>query len=89
MSDLLLRMAKAFVDNKIEPSSFVEDYIIQWKRERDCGEGLLDSPQMSEVLSSIFCIADMFNPNEDKEDYEFDADQLRHEIGRVIGGMTP
>lgn len=38
----------------------------------------------SENLSSIFCLADLYNPHDDREDYEFSEDKLRDEVRRLI-----
>ena len=62
----------------------MHEFIVQWKRERDSGESRLDSPKVSEVLSSIFCLTDLFNPNDDRESYELDEEKLRSEIGKLI-----
>ncbi|WP_260770512.1 colicin immunity domain-containing protein, partial [Salmonella enterica] len=31
-----------------------------------------------------FCVADMFNPDDDREEYEFDDEQLRKEINKLM-----
>ena len=37
-----------------------------------------------ECLSSIFCVADIYNPNSDRDDYELDEDKLRAEVKRLM-----
>ncbi|WP_396018876.1 colicin immunity domain-containing protein [Erwinia aphidicola] len=52
----------------------------------ECDSNLLvqDDDNLSELLSSVFCIADMYNPDDDREEYEFNEEQLRHEISKLI-----
>jgi hypothetical protein len=63
----------------------------RWKHERDNKAALLDAPQMSEVLSSIFCLVDLFNADDDRESYELDELKLRAEIANLLeqAGFTP
>ncbi len=84
MSDKLLIFAKTFLGVESNAGTFVDEFISQWKQERDNGTSLSDAHQISEALSSIFCLADMFNPNDDREDYELDESKLRLEIEKVL-----
>ncbi|MCO4857949.1 colicin immunity domain-containing protein [Herbaspirillum sp. WGmk3] len=84
MSEKLLASAKTYLNNESNSERFVSDFIEQWKRERDSGESRLDSPKVSEVLSSIFCLTDLFNPDDDRESYELDEDKLRNEIRKLM-----
>jgi hypothetical protein len=88
MSEKLLQLARAFVSNSIEPAVFAEEFIAKWKQERDSGLSFSDPPVLSEALSSIFCMSDMFNADSDREDYEFDEYRLRREVDRVIRSMN-
>jgi FMN-dependent NADH-azoreductase len=84
MSDKLLIFAKTFLRAESNAETFVDEFISQWKQERDNETSLSDDPQTSEALSSIFCLADMFNPNDDRESYEFDETKLRSEMEKVL-----
>ena len=84
MSEKLLNSAKIFLNNKSDAEIFVDEFISQWKQERDNGAALYDAPQISEALSSIFCVADMFNPHEDRESYEFNEPKLRSETEKIL-----
>lgn len=84
MSEKLLASAKTYLNSGSNSELFVHEFIVQWKRERDSGESRLDSHKVSEVLSSIFCLTDLFNPNDDRESYELDEEKLRSEIGKLI-----
>lgn len=85
MSQRLFALASDFVNNSLSPEYFVEEFIGGWRAERDSGHAALDSPELSERLSSIFCIADLFNPEENRKDYEFDEDRLRIEVAKLTG----
>jgi hypothetical protein len=84
MSEQLLSLARGFVAGVTHPTDFADKYIDVWKAERDSGRLLEDSPALSAALSSIFCLADLYNPADDRESYEFDENQLRGEIERVL-----
>ena len=84
MSEKLLASAKTYLNSESNSELFVSDFIEQWKRERDSGESRLDSPKVSEILSSIFCLTDLFNPDDDRESYELDEDKLRNEIRKLM-----
>ncbi|MBN9357975.1 colicin immunity domain-containing protein [Herbaspirillum huttiense] len=84
MSEKLLASAKTYLNSESNSELFVSDFIEQWKRERDSGESRLDSPKVSEVISSIFCLTDLFNPDDDRGSYELDEDKLRNEIRKLM-----
>lgn len=84
MSEKLLESAKTYLTRESNSERFVDDFIEQWKREHDSGEYRLDSPKVSELLSSIFCLTDLFNPDDDRENYELDEDKLKNEIRKLM-----
>lgn len=84
MSERLMSLVDTFLRQEGDPEQFVNDFISQWKHERDSGKASADPPQLSEALSSIFCLADMFNADPEKEEYELDESQLRSEVKKVI-----
>jgi Bacterial self-protective colicin-like immunity len=84
MSDGLLSFAKAFLSGKSDPEEFVEEFSIRWRQERDNGILLLDKPGVSSALSSIFCLIDMFNADDDRESYELDESGLRLEMEKLL-----
>lgn len=79
-------LAFDFSERKIAAAEFVDRYMEQWRQERDSGELLADSSELSEILSSTFCLADLFNADASREDYEFDEDRLRVEIDKLLKG---
>ncbi|WP_235895551.1 colicin immunity domain-containing protein, partial [Yersinia alsatica] len=69
---------------RLSATVFSEAYIELWRIERDNKNILSYDANISDCLSSIFCLADMYNPDEDREEYEFNDDQLRDEINKLI-----
>lgn len=84
MSQKLLAFARSFVEGEILAENFADPYQMQWKTEGDNGELLNDSFQDSEKCSTIFCLADQFNPEDDRDRDEFDAEELRSRIRAVL-----
>jgi hypothetical protein len=84
MSHDLTDLARKFAAGNVSAVDFANDYISRWKSERDDGRLLQDPPEVSEALSSIFCLADLYNPEPDREEYEFDEERLRQEIKMVL-----
>lgn len=80
MSDKLLAMVDSYLASERSPEDFVEQFILQWKAERDSGLYKADPANLSELLSTIFCLADLFNAADDREDYELDDENLRLRI---------
>lgn len=76
MSQLLLEFTKSYINERIDTHTFANGYLELWKIERDSKTPLNDSDRLSEILSSIFCIVDLYNPEQDKEEYELDSKQL-------------
>jgi hypothetical protein len=89
MSHRLLDLISQFLERKIPVSTFVDGYVDGWRGERNSGELLKDDPVVSETLSSAFCIVDLYDPTEDREDYEFDEVQLRIELEKLMTGEKP
>jgi hypothetical protein len=88
MSVVLLEFAKSFVMERLSASVFSEAYIELWKIERDRGILLKDVPSLSKCLSSVFCAADMYSPEDSlREEYELNDEQLRLEVCRLIEGV--
>ena len=85
MSESLLFFAESFLKKSTSPEIFVEEFMDRWKHERDNEVALLDSPKVSEVLFSIFCLVDLFNADDDRESYELDEVKLRAEIANLLG----
>ena len=84
MSVTIFEFAKSFVKERLSASTFADAYIELWKIERDKKILEKDDPVLAECLSSIFLAADMYNPSEEREEYEFDAERLVAEILKIL-----
>lgn len=88
MSERLLESVMRFLRSEITLDEFVRSYIEGWRTERDSGDLLLDPPELSEKLSSCFCVVDLYNPREARRPYEFDENHLRANLRRVVNGES-
>ena len=87
MSMALLRQAEEFAYKSVPARLFADQFMKDWKRERD-EKALLEDPRdLSEALSSIFCVADLYNPDDDREPYEFSEERLRNEVRQLVGAL--
>ena len=84
MSQQLFESVCDFLNNDKNSSEFSDSFIHHWKNERDNGLLSLDDPEISEILSSIFCLSDLFNATEDREEYELSASDFRKEILKLF-----
>ncbi|WP_312043913.1 colicin immunity domain-containing protein [Erwinia sp.] len=84
MSIYLKDYIDRFLAKKISADEFAESYISKWKCERDGNLLQEDEGNLSELLSSTFCLSDMYNSDDDREEYEFNEDQLRDEINKIM-----
>jgi hypothetical protein len=85
MSTELYAFAEQFAIGQIPADNFADEFITRWKEERDAGMLTKDTPEASERLSSIFCVADLYNPDPDRKDYELDELQLRERVKTLMG----
>lgn len=88
MSLTVLALAKSFVLKRLSADQFSNAYIEIWKYEGETGLLQKDDSQLSECLSSIFCLADLYNPEPDREEYEFDEEQLREKVTELISTLS-
>ncbi|WP_459554715.1 colicin immunity domain-containing protein [Lacunimicrobium album] len=84
MSKKLLILAKKFTDQEVSADEFVSRFMQRWKQEGADGILLNDSPELSVGLSTIFCFADLYNPHDDRNDYELDPNTLKSKVQSVI-----
>jgi hypothetical protein len=87
MNYLLLDFSKSFVAGRLSATAFSESYIELWRIERDNKNILNYDEKVSECLSSIFCVADIYNPDDDREEYEFNEEQLCNEVRKLIAEL--
>ncbi|WP_267100944.1 colicin immunity domain-containing protein [Xanthomonas sacchari] len=81
MSTLLFDFAKSFALGRMDARVFSEAYIELWRIERDRGILREDMAPLSECLSSIFCLADMYNGEaEARQHFELDEADLLSKV---------
>ncbi|TJZ65617.1 colicin immunity domain-containing protein [Chitiniphilus eburneus] len=85
MSAALFEFARSFVVGRLSAEIFSSAYMELWKIERDRGFLQKDDSELNEKLSSIFCLADLYNPDPDREGYELDEESLRIKITQIVG----
>lgn len=84
MSVELYGFAEKFAQKQISADEFADEYIKRWKDERDADRLNDDPDDLSEQLSSIFCLSDLYCPDNDREDYELDEQGLRNEVRKIL-----
>ncbi|EHI9271109.1 colicin immunity protein [Vibrio vulnificus] len=84
MSITVLALAKSFSTERLSADEFSNAYMELWKFERDSNLLQEDESSLSECLSSIFCMADLYNPEPDREEYELDEEQFRVKVVELI-----
>lgn len=88
MSVTILEFAKSYVQGRLTADEFANSYLELWKIERDNDFLQNDNSKLSECLSSIFCLADLYNPEPDREEYELDSEQFKAEVTNTIKSFT-
>lgn len=84
MSQKLLTFARSFINGEISAGDFADPYQMLWKAKGENGDLQKDNAQDSEKCSTIFCLADQFNPDDDRDKDEFDADELKARVRSVL-----
>jgi hypothetical protein len=87
VSKTILEFARSFINGRLTADQFADSFQELWKIERDNKTLLDDNENLSECLSSIFCASDAYNPELDRESYEFDEEQLKKEVKELINKL--
>jgi hypothetical protein len=88
MSQTLFEFARSFATGRLTPDEFANAYIELWKIERDQNILRLDHTALSECLSTIFCLADLYYPESSREEYELNGEQLRARVQEMIDKLS-
>lgn len=88
MSLTVLEFARSYVAGRLTAEIFSVAYIELWKIERDRRLLQLDESALNECLSSIFCAADMYEPDESRAEYELDDEMLKSEVARLLTNIA-
>ncbi|MDQ0125830.1 hypothetical protein J2W17_004800 [Pseudomonas lini] len=84
MSLELINFAKQFVAGDLSAGTFADPYISKWSDERDANKLKDDDDNVSECASSIFVLADCYNPDFDRRESELDEDGLKCEVKATL-----
>ncbi|MDR7341992.1 hypothetical protein J2X14_000380 [Pantoea alhagi] len=84
MSQEVLQFAKDFINNKITGDEFANPYQEKWKAERDKGLLAKDPAELNEKLSTLFCLADQYNPDLYRHYSEFSASELKKRVSELL-----
>ena len=84
MSMTMLKFAQSFVNERLTADVFADAYMELWRIERDNHIILQDEAQLSECLSTIFCLSDMYYPIEKRAPGDLDEEQLRIKVSEEI-----
>lgn len=84
MSHTLILFAKSFINERLTMLEFSGAYQELWRIERDTGVLKCDENELSELISEIFILVDLFSEHENRKDYELDEQSLREKIASVI-----
>lgn len=84
MSLTLLNFTKAYLNERLDTPSFVNTYIELWRIEQDLGICHQDDKKLSLLLSSIFCLVDLYYPEDDKAEFELNDSELFAKISEEL-----
>ena len=84
MTYTILEFVNSFVNSRLSADDFANAYLELWRIEREREVWKHKEYDLGGVLASIFCVADLYNPDDDKEDYEFNDDQLKHKVIELL-----
>ncbi len=88
MSYTLLEFIRSFVDGRLSADDFVNAYMELWKIERDSDKLRVYPDDVSECLSTTFCLADLYYPESDREEYELDEEGLRNQVRKLLDPLS-
>lgn len=84
MSLELIQLAKKFADGGLSANAFADPYIAKWSAERDANKLKDDNANVSECASTIFILADCYNPDLDRRKSELDEAGLKAEVKATL-----
>lgn len=74
-----IEMAKAFVNRQVSAATFADQYIELWDA-MSAHDLTSEGVSSDRASSDIYMLADLYNPNSGREEYELDESQLREKI---------
>lgn len=85
-TDKLLNLVHDYMEGNLSIEPFVDKYFDDYRTVRDTGGLASDKLRKGEKCSTIFCLIDLYNPDNDREHYEIDEPGLRARIQKVLDG---
>ncbi|XKM13719.1 colicin immunity domain-containing protein [Orbaceae bacterium ac157xtp] len=83
IDELLLMFAKSFVNECIDGNVFSQAFMELWRIKRDYFSHK-EEHYLGECIGSLFIAADNYNPDEDREDYEFNEHDFRMAVTELL-----
>ena len=84
MSLELIDLAKKLLNGEIASQRFSDEYIKIWNNELDTNILKDDTDNLSECASTIFILADSFNPESDRSEGELDENGFKAEVKATL-----
>lgn len=84
MSSKLLNYSIKFALGSVSPEIFSAEFFTRWTQERVANILELYPPNVSEALSTIFCLVDLFEPEPDRAPYELDGPALVERVSVTL-----
>ena len=84
MSFTLLAFSKSFIKGRINADCFSNCFQELWMIERDNDVLLNDNDALSECLSTTFCLVDLYDPDDDRKDYELNGEELKVKLIELL-----
>lgn len=84
MSMELIDLAKKLLNGEIASQRFSDEYIKIWNNELDTNILKDDTDNLSECASTIFILADSFNPESDRSEGELDENGFKAEVKATL-----
>lgn len=73
-----------FLLDRIDATTFVDRYFEYRRENQNSREASIQLPIESDVHGTVFCLADLYNPDKEKKEYELDSLQLKAEIEKWL-----
>jgi hypothetical protein len=80
----LLEFARRFAAGDISADEFSDTFIDRWREEGEDDVYKAEHYELGGRLASIFCLADLYNPDSNRAPYELDESRLREEVRKLV-----
>lgn len=80
----LIELAKQLVSSEITAAYYELEYLAIWREEGKAGLLAQDPKTLGECASTLFILADCYNPDPDRHDSELDEEGLKQEVEATL-----